>query len=101
MAKSEKLKQKREKQVAAAKATFEEYKDYIVQTFIETFGGSYQTAENMKDIWRDSFIFRPECERFLLRKTKMLLSSVMRSVTASFPLILLREYTGKELEEYL
>lgn len=73
MAKSEKLKQKREKQVAAAKATFEEYKDYIVQTFIETFGGSYQTAENMKDIWRDSFIFRPECERFLLRKTKMFL----------------------------
>jgi len=73
MAKSEKLKQKHEEQVAAAEAEFEAYKDFIVEKFIDAFGGSYQTAKNMKDVWRDSFIFRPECEKFLIKHTKIFL----------------------------
>ena len=71
MAKSKQLKQKRAMQVAEAEAQFEEYKNFIVKEFIERFGGSYETAENMKDIWRDSFVFRPECEQFLISKTKL------------------------------
>ena len=73
MPKSEKLKQRRAMQVAAAKLQFEAYKEFIVKEFVEKFGGSYQTPETMKDIWRDSFIFRPECEKFLLKKTQIFL----------------------------
>jgi len=99
MAKSEKLKQKRAAQVDAAHAQFEEYKDYIVQEFIDAFGGSYQTAANMKDVWRDSFIFRPECEKFLLKKTKMFLFFLDNKHINKSPCFL-RTLIGK-ISEYL
>ena len=73
MATSKKLKQKHAAQAAAAQVQFENYKDFIVKELVEKFGGSYQTAETMKDVWRDSFIFHPECEKFLITKTQMFL----------------------------
>lgn len=72
MAKSKQLKQKRALQVTEAETQFEAYKDFIVKEFIEKFGGSYQTAENQKEIWRDNFIYSPECEQFLISKQNYL-----------------------------
>ena len=73
MAMSKRLKQLHAKQVAAAETQFEAYKNFIVQEFIDKFGGSYQTSSGMMDIWRNAFVFRPECEDFLMEKTKMFL----------------------------
>jgi len=99
MAKSKQLKQKRAMQVAEAEAQFEEYKNFIVKEFIERFGGSYQTAENMKDIWRDSFVFRPECEQFLISKTKLFINLMGDCHTSASPCFL-RVITGR-ISEYL
>lgn len=99
MAKSEQLKQKRAKQVAEAEAQFEVYKNFIAKEFIEKFGGSYQTAENMKDIWRDTFVFRPECEQFLISKTKLFIM-LMGTPSSSAGPCFLRVITGK-ISEYL
>lgn len=73
MAKPQKTKQMHANQIAAAQIQFENYKDFIVQEFVDKFGGSYQTAEGMKGIWRNAFVYRPECEKFLIEKTKMFL----------------------------
>ena len=69
MAKSEKLKQTHAAQVIAAEKEFTAYKDFIVKEFVDEFGGSYQTAEGLKDVWRTVFIYTPKCEKFLIKKT--------------------------------
>ena len=69
MAMTEALKQNRADQVVAAREQFELYKDYIVKEFVDKFGGSYQNAESMKNIWRTAFVYTPKCEKFLIEKT--------------------------------
>ncbi len=71
MALSEKLKKMHAQQVAFAEQQFEAYKDWIVNEFVNEFGGSYQTAEGMKDVWRKTFEYAPECESFLEFKTRI------------------------------
>lgn len=71
MALPENLKKMHEKQVAFAQKQFEAYKNWIVEEFVNEFGGSYQTPEQMKDIWRKTFKYAPECENFLEFKTRI------------------------------
>ena len=71
MAKSEEVKKLHAIQIALAKEQFEAYKTYIVNEFVSEFGGSYQTPEQMKDIWRKTFKYEPECENFLEFKTRI------------------------------
>ena len=68
---SKKLKQKRAAQASVARGQFELYKEYIVRELVENFGGSYQTPESMKNIWRTAFVYKPECEKFLIKKTNL------------------------------
>lgn len=68
---SKNLKKKRAAQAAAAREQFELYKQYIVKELVEAFGGSYQNAESMKDVWRTAFVYTPECEKFLIKKTNL------------------------------
>lgn len=69
MAQSESLKKQHATQVAVAEAQFEAYKNFIVKEFVDKFGGSYQTTKSMKSVWREAFIYKPECEKFLIEKT--------------------------------
>ena len=69
MAQSESLKKQHATQVAIAEAQFEAYKNFIVKEFVDKFGGSYQTTKGMKNVWREAFIYTPECEKFLTEKT--------------------------------
>lgn len=73
MAKTNKLKQLHNDQVELAKKTFEQYKNVIVEEFVEEFGGSYQTASQVKDSWRTIFKYEPECEDFLKFRTRIFL----------------------------
>lgn len=68
---SKTLKKKRAAQVVAARNQFESYKEYIVKELVDAFGGSYQNAQSMKDVWRTAFVYTPECERFLIKKTNL------------------------------
>ena len=70
MAQSEKLKQMHAEQVAAAQKMFKAYKKFIVEEFILAFGGSYETAYNLPQDWRIYYAYKPECEEFLIDKTK-------------------------------
>lgn len=99
MAKSKKLKEVRAQQMAAAEVQFEAYKDFIVEKFIEKFGGSYQTAETMRNTWRDTFVFRPEYEAFLLSKTRMFLLLLEDTQSNKSPCFL-RTLTGL-ISQYL
>ena len=99
MAKSEKLKQKHMQQIAAATAEFETYKDFIVKEFVEKFGGSYQNANSMKDVWRTAFVYTPECEKFLIKKTLFYIYMLGTSKNSNSPCFL-RVLTSK-ISEYL
>jgi len=71
MAKSKRLIQLHEQQLAKSKVQFELYKEFIVKEFVDAFGSSYQRAEDLKDIWRKTFSFNPKCKKFLIEKTKL------------------------------
>ncbi len=71
MPKSEICKKRHAHQIVAAETEFERYKVFITNEFIEKFGGSYQNPKEMKDIWCKSFKYSPECEVFLIKKTKL------------------------------
>lgn len=73
MAKTNNLKQLHNDQVELAKKTFAQYKDVIVEEFVEEFGGSYQTVDQVKDSWRTIFKYAPECEDFLKFRTRIFL----------------------------
>ncbi len=70
MAQSEKLKQMHAEQVAAAQKMFKAYKTFIAEEFILAFGGSYETTYNLPQDWRTYYAYKPECEEFLIDKTK-------------------------------
>lgn len=73
MAKSERIKKLHATQRIAAQEQFESYKDFIVKEFVDAFGSSYQTADSVKDNWRNDFVFNAKCEKFLLDKTNLFL----------------------------
>ena len=77
MAQSESLKKQHAIQIAIAEAHFEAYKNFIVKEFVDKFGGSYQTAQGMKDIWREAFIYTSKCEKFLIEKTIIFLGCML------------------------
>ncbi len=70
MAQTKKCKQMHTEQVAAAQEMFESYKKFIVEEFVDKFGGSYETASNLPADWRTYYSYKPECEEFLIERTK-------------------------------
>lgn len=73
MAKPEKLKQLDAQQVALVNEQFESYKIQIVKGFIDTFGSSYQTAEQFQNNWHQEFKYTQKCEEFLKSQSKLFL----------------------------
>lgn len=71
MSKPEKLKKLHSVQNEFAQKQFEQYKLFITKEFIEAFGGSYQTAEQIQDSWRKEFEYSAEREEFLQFKTRV------------------------------
>ena len=70
MAQTKKCKQMHEEQVAAAQEIFKSYKKFIIEEFVNKFGGSYETASNLPTDWRTYYAYKPECEEFLIDKSK-------------------------------
>ena len=70
MAQTEQCKKMHEEQVAAAQEMFKSYKKLIVEEFVAKFGGSYETTSNLPADWRTHYSYKPECEEFLIKKTK-------------------------------
>jgi len=101
MAQSKNAKQLHAKQVALAEEQFETYKDFIIKEFVDKFGGSYQTAEGLKKIWRNVFIYTPKCENFLIEKTVIFLGCALSSKNRDFQSpVFFRTLIGK-ISEYL
>nr|MBQ0091070.1 hypothetical protein [Candidatus Enterousia merdequi] len=71
MTQSSNLTKLHEAQVKLANETLVNYRDFITKEFIDEFGSSYQTAAQFKDIWRKAFKYAPECEAFLINKSKL------------------------------
>ena len=92
MAQSKKCKQMHAEQLAAAQEMFELYTKFIIEEFVSKFGKSYETSkyflekekekrESRKDknaskeskkidTWQAHYDYKPECEEFLIDKTK-------------------------------
>ena len=70
MAQSNKVVKMHEEQVAAAQEMFKSYKKFIVEEFVAKFGRSYETASNLPADWHTYYSYKPECEEFLIEKTK-------------------------------
>ncbi|MBR5354560.1 MAG: hypothetical protein IK122_00350 [Alphaproteobacteria bacterium] len=84
MAQSKNVKQMHARQVVLAEEQFEAYKDFIVKEFVDKFGGSYQTAEGLKKVWRSVFIYTQKCENFLIEKTVIFLGCALSSKNRDF-----------------
>ena len=70
MAQSKQLIKKHDKQRNLAISEFSNYVNYIVDEIINKYGKSYQRAEDIKDNWRKTLEYTPECEQFLIAKSK-------------------------------
>lgn len=70
MAQTEQCKQMHAEQVFAAQEMFKSYKKFIIEEFVSKFGGSYETVSNLPTDWRTYYEYKPECEEFLIEKTK-------------------------------
>ena len=70
MAQSKKVIKKHDEQHDLAASEFSNYVDYIVDEIIKKYGKSYQRAEDIKDNWRKTLEYFPECEEFLITKSK-------------------------------
>ena len=70
MAQSKKLVKQHNIQCALAEQEFAQYIDYIAESIITKYGKSYQRAEDIKDNWRKTVEYSPECEEFLITKSK-------------------------------
>lgn len=73
MAQSQKVVQKHDNQRALAVLEFSNYVNFIVDEIIKEYGKSYQRAEDIKDNWRNILEYSPECEEFLIKKSKFFL----------------------------
>ncbi len=70
MAQSKKCKEMHAEQVAAAQEMFKSFKTFIIEEFVAKFGGSYERADNLPKDWRVFYAYKPECEEFLIERSK-------------------------------